>query len=302
MVAKTLLLTGPAGFVGGHILLRALEAWKVVALDVEPAPIRHAHLAWHSIDLLDAGLLESIFRTNRPAAVIHTAAMSDIDVCESKPDLATRLNVGVTEHLAHLCRQFGSKLVFTSTDTVFVGTRSFYSEEDSPEPLNHYARTKVAAEQIVLDRCPGSVVARLSLVAGLPAFSRGNSYMAKAVQALHAGQSIAFPDDEFRTPIYVGTAAEALLELADRNLSGIFHLAGNERLSRHETGRRLASRLKVDVSLVMVKNASELSGRAPRPKDVSLSNAKARALLQTPFLSFDETLDEIFKLEKGTHV
>ncbi len=298
---KNLLLTGAAGFVGGHILLRALENWRVIGLDFQPPPIFHARLKWHEIDLLDVGKLESIFQTNRPVAVIHTAAMSDIDACESNPDLATQLNVSVTEHLAHLCREFGSKLLFTSTDTIFAGTRSFYSEEDPPQPLNHYARTKVAAERIVLDLCPGSVVARLSLVAGLPAFSRGNSYMAKAVQALRAGQTIAFPDDEFRTPVYVCTAAEALLELADQDLSGIFHLAGNERLSRHETGCRLARKLKVDESLVLVKNSSQLPGRAPRPKDVSLSNTKARSQLQTPFLSFDATLEEMLKSKESSH-
>ena len=118
---------------------------------------------------------------------------------------------------------------------------------------------------------------------------------------MRAGQTIAFPDDEFRTPVYVGTAAAALLELADKDLSGIFHLAGNERLSRYETGRRLARKLSVDESLVLVKNASELSGRAPRPKDVSLSNTKARTLLQTPFLSLDEALDEMFKSEEGSY-
>jgi len=295
MKDKRLFLTGAGGFVGGHVLIAALPDWQVIGFTRSPAPLVHPRLIWWQHTLLDQEALARAFVLHRPTAVIHAAAMSDIDACEEQPELAYQMNVGVTQRIVQLCGQFGSKLVFTSTDTVFGGSKRFYREQDPVDPANYYGRTKVEAEQCVLQESSGAVVARLSLVAGLAAFDRGNSFIVRALTALTSGKPIAVPDDEFRTPVWVHTVSQALLELAAGEWSGLFHLAGNERLSRYEAVRRLADRLGASPDLVQIKNSPYLGGRAPRPKDVSLDNRKARSTLTTTFLDFNQTLGRILE-------
>ena len=112
-----------------------------------------------------------MFDEVRPQAVIHTAALADIDVCQAQPELARAVNVNFTSALAELCADTAARLVFCSTDTIFDGEHAPYSEADVPGPVNFYAETKVEAERIVSSLGANAVIARLSLVMGLPTIS-----------------------------------------------------------------------------------------------------------------------------------
>ncbi len=291
MIERTLLLTGAAGFVGGHVLRLALPERQVVALARSAAPIKHPQLIWAQGDLLDDQFVARVFSEYHPTAVIHCAAMSDIDACAQFPEKAFDVNVATTEHLLQHCGE--QKLVYTSTDTVFDGSRSFYREADQAMPVNYYGETKLEAEQRVLAHASQHAVARLSLVAGLPVHDRGNSFMIRTRRALMADETVGMPNDEFRTPIFVHVAAQALLELAESPLSGIFHIAGNERLSRFAMGQKFARKLGLNPDLVQVRNYQDHKARAVRPKDVSLDNSKARTHLRTVFPDFDQALLEM---------
>ncbi len=291
------MVTGASGFVGGHVVRLALPHGEVVGLARSPAPLQHSNLVWAQVDLLNLAALERAFEEHPPSTVIHAAALSDIDACERHQELAHDINVQATGHLVSLCRQFGSRLVFTSTDTVFSGTGRFYRETDTVEPVNYYGRTKVAAERLVLEPGYGFVVARLCLVAGFAAFSRGNSFMVRALASLRAEEPITLATDEFRTPVFVEVAARALLELAGNRLTGIYHLAGNNRLSRYEIGRKLAILAGANPDLVKPRDSRSPVTGAARPKDVSLDNRKARSHLKTPFPDFDPALLQLLATE-----
>lgn len=310
---KRLMVTGADGFIAGNVVQQALGWWEVHALALErvaypgeiapdarlQTPNSHG-LHWHVFDLRDADRLRHVFREVHPDVFVHAAALADIDYCETHKDAAESVNVCVVRDIVRHCRQAGAKLVFLSTDTVFDGTRGFYREDDPPRPRNFYAETKVRAERVVTDTAGNAVIARLSLVMGLPALGAGNSFMARMIEALKDGREVGMPDNEIRTPIDVITLGRALLELADNDFAGCIHLAGNDRLSRHAMGQRIAERLGYPKDLVVVKNAEALLGRAPRPRDVSLDNAKARAFLKTPMRSLDGGLDLVLETSKGT--
>jgi dTDP-4-dehydrorhamnose reductase len=284
-----LLVTGANGFVAGSVLTQAGLEWEVYALSRGPAPAGTGQLTWLTCDSLKRSELENTFRTIRPNVLIHTAAIADIDVSERNHELARAVNVDMTRTLMNLCAETGCRMVHCSTDTVFDGEHAPYREQDAPAPVNYYGQTKLEAERIVSSVGSNAVIARLAIVMGLPVLGSGNSFLARMIRTMREGGTIIVPGQEVRTPLDVITAGRALLELAD-NHTGIFHLAGNERLDRMQMGRRIAARLNLDSSLLKPQDPSELAGRAPRPRDVSLDNSRAGHELKTPMRDFDDAL------------
>jgi dTDP-4-dehydrorhamnose reductase len=290
---KKLLLTGGGGFVGGNIIRQCIGAsFEVHAVEVEEL------LTWHAADLLDHVLVRDIFARVRPAVVVHTAAASDIDYCEAHPQEARRLNTGVTRLLVDLCREARCRLIYFSSDSVFDGERGNYAEEDGPSPVNVYARTKVASETIVRANLENSVVVRPSLVLGLPALGAGNSFLHRMKLSLEEGRKVAFPREEVRSPVDVITLSRAVLELAGSGYCGLLHVSGNDSLSRYDMARRVARRIGYAAEMVVDSAPVVQSGRARRPRDVSLSNLRARAILATPMRNLEEALDLVLA-ERG---
>ncbi len=292
---RKLLVTGAHGFVAGSVLAHTGEEWDVHALSRSKLPAEKASVHWHICETLDQPELNKVFSQVQPDAVIHTAALADIDFCQTHPEMARAVNVELTLNIADLCAGTGCRLVFCSTDTIFDGERAPYKEEDPPGPLNLYAETKVEAEEIVSRLGKQAVIARLALVVGLPFLGAGNSFMFKMIAALKQGREVGMSDHEIRSPVDVITLGRALIELAGDHHHGIFHLAGLDRMSRLEMGRAIAKRFGFAETLVFAQPRAAVPGRATRPRDVSLDSRKVCARLKTPMLKFDEALSLILQ-------
>jgi dTDP-4-dehydrorhamnose reductase len=298
-MARTVLLTGGGGFLGANIVSQAEDGISVHAIDQVPAALRRDNLSWHVFDLQDRPALEKILLTLRPDTVIHTAALSDIDYCEANGSVAEAVNVGVTLHIAELCRRTGARMVFFSSDSVFDGRKGGYRETDEPEPLNQYARTKVTAEKGIARILANHLIIRPSLIMGLPVFESGNSFLWRLCQTLRRGAESAFPETEIRSPVDVLTLSRATLEIAFLGYTGILHIAGNDRLSRYDMARRIARALGHPEELIVNTLPQLASGRARRPADASLDNTLARSILATPMRAFDDSLQLIIQ-NKGS--
>ena len=308
---KKLMVTGAQGFVAGSVLAQADDRWEVHAVSRSAEPAQPARMAqpggranrrWHICDPMAPGLLARLFREVRPEVVIHSAALADIDFCQTHPELAREVNVELTRSLVDLCVDAGARLLFCSTDTIFDGEHAPYREEDPPGPVNLYAETKIQAEQIVKRLGAKVVIARLSLVVGLPVLASGNSFLIKMLGTFKEGRKVGISEHEIRTPVDVITAGRGLLELAAGAHQGIFHLSGLSRVSRLELARTIAGRFGFPQELVVPQSAAVAAvGRAARPRDVSLDNSKARAELQTPMRTLDEGLSLIIEADRAIH-
>ena len=292
---RTLLVTGGNGFVAGSVLAQAGSEWEVHALSRGEEPAWREDFRWHICDSLAPGKLDKLFLEIRPHGVIHTAAIADIDFCQANPQMARAVNVDLSRRLTDLCGQTGARLVYCSTDTVFDGEHAPYDEKALPAPVNLYGETKVEAEQIVARLGTQALIARLSLVIGLPVFGAGNSSLARMLASLKAGRSIGVPPTEVRTPADVITLGRALLELVGSTHHGIFHLAGLTRLNRLELGQIIAARFGFSKHLVTAQPPASLPGRAARPRDVSLSAKRAKSELKTPLRTLEEGLSLILQ-------
>lgn len=298
---RKLMVTGYGGFVAGSVVWQAARSgdWNVYALSLLEKPEERERFHCIPFDLCDGAKLEKVFAEVRPEAVVHTAALADIDYCQTHQADAVRVNVDATRDMARLCAGSGAKMILCSTDTVFDGTKGMYTEEDSPHAVNFYAETKVEAERIVRETVPNGVVARLSLVMGLSVLGAGNSFLAKMITALKKGEPVQFPANEIRTPVDVITVGRAFLELAGNDFAGTIHLAGSTRINRYEMACEIAAHLGYPRELVIATDSNAMPGRAPRPNDASLDNAKAKRLLETPMQSLMGGLDLVLRMKQA---
>jgi dTDP-4-dehydrorhamnose reductase len=268
-----ILVTGASGFLGAAVAARASAlGMPVVAAGGVVAPsvpgVRGA-----ALDLRDATAVGALVDRLHPEWIVHAAARTDVDWCETHPREAAEVNVEGTRHLADAARRAGARLLYVSTDAVFDGRRGDYREEDHPDPLNVYARTKLEGERAA---GPRALVARTNFFGRHP---QGGGLADWITRRLKAGRTVpGFVDVSF-SPMEVQDLADLLLRMAEKSLEGIFHVGGPEALSKYEFARRLASVLGFEPSRVEPISVAKAGLAAPRPRNVSLCSERvARAL------------------------
>ncbi len=284
-----LLVTGASGFLGWHICRAASASWNVIG-------VYCAHetsiedVATQRLDLRAPGLHDTLTRL-QPAAVIHAAAFSQPNVCERSPDASEAVNVTATRNLAEWCGQHDVPLVYTSTDLVFDGQHPPYREDDATCPVNVYGRHKAEAEQIILEQAPRSAICRLPLMFG----DRGGepaSFIGPWIDTLRKQEPLSLFVDEFRTPVSGAAAARGLMLVLTAGVTGILHLGGSERISRHAFGLKLAEVFGLSPNSIRATRLAEVQMAAPRAPDVSLDSSKAFALGYSPG-TIDEQLEAV---------
>jgi dTDP-4-dehydrorhamnose reductase len=280
------LIIGARGFLGMHLAREAASAFQVF-----PAALRTAGWEGLAIDVTSAPSIEAGFQRAAPDVVVLLAAISDIDACENRPELAEEINVRGTARVVEACAKSGAKLVFTSSAAVFDGTRHGYREGDIPTPVSVYGRSKARAEELVRQALPSAIILRLALVVGFARDHGTNAMLNKLAEKLGAGHSVSFPNFEYRNPIDAHTLAGFLLELLRvPDASGVFHVGASESISRFELGVKLAEKLGFSRDLIEPQTAPS-PGRAPRGLDHFLLTERIRATCRRPVPSCDEVIE-----------
>ncbi|WP_448597274.1 SDR family oxidoreductase [Thermoleptolyngbya sp.] len=275
---KTLLITGISGFLGWHLYQATRASWTVYGT-YQTRPVSFADANVRSLDLTDFAALKQAFADIRPDAVIHTAALSQPNVCQTQPDLSRRINVLASLDLAGLCADAGIPFVFTSTDLVFDGHHAPYREADPVCPVSLYGEQKAEAEAGILSRYPNAAVCRMPLMFGHA--PTAPSFLQPFLQKLRDGETLRLFTDEFRTPISGRDAAKGLL-LALEKVQGLVHLGGPERLSRYDFGLLMARAFDLSTDAICPCKQADVPMPAPRPPDVSMDSSYAFSLGYAP--------------------
>jgi len=265
---KTAWITGTGGLIGNYLVHTAphcAPSWRVRGLTRADA------------DLLDCAAIREKFRAEAPRLVIHCAALSQSPACQQNPALARQLNVDTTDRLAELAAEI--PFVFFSTDLVFDGRAGNYDEAAAVNPLSVYGETKAAAENIVLAN-PRHTVIRTSLNGGVsPTGDRGFNEQLRRLW--RQGGTMKLFTDEFRNPLPAVVTAQATWELVHAGATGLYHVAGSEKLSRWDMGRLIAARWPQLNANLEAGSLKDYRG-APRSPDTSLVCAKAQRRLSFP--------------------
>ncbi|CAN5284741.1 SDR family oxidoreductase [soil metagenome] len=266
-----LLLTGATGFLGFNVYHQAKELYQILGL-------AHSHtvalpgMQLIKLDLTQETGLRNIIREARPDAIMHLAAISDVNYCQLHPAETDNVNVDAAINIAKLAAELDVPMVFTSSDMVFDGEKGNYSETDAVNPINHYGEQKVRAEEGISRVYPEAAICRMPLMYGWPGPTSNNFFTAH-LQKLQNAEAISLFTDEYRTPLGAISAAKGLIH-ALSSFHGIYHLGGAERVSRYEFGLMMAKAARVQPNIIAALQ-KDVSMSAPRPKDVSLNSEKA---------------------------
>ena len=271
-----ILVTGASGQLGAYLLAELAGSRHEVVAWSGRERVRRGGFDLDPVDLLDLDAVEAALDQARPDAVVHAAALSSAEAVRLDPERAEAINVRATRRIGEWVESNHRRMVFTSTDLVFGGTRSMNREDDLAEPILAYGRTKRAGE-LALEPFRSAMVARLPLLYGTSLCGRP-SFFSRAVDSLRQGEPQDFFADEFRTPLDYRSAARGLVQLATSDASGIIHLAGPERLSRFDLMTRAARALGLDPALIRANRQADANLSEPRPADVSLATTRWQSL------------------------
>jgi dTDP-4-dehydrorhamnose reductase len=286
-----LLVTGSSGLLGINLALEAVSAHEVTGVD----RIKLANTPFKLLkaDLLDAGAIDSILDTVKPEWLVNCAAMADLDVCEDKPDFARKLNAEIPGELAGACASRGIRFIHISTDAVFDGEKDgFYTEDDAPNPINVYSKTKFAGERAVLQNNSNAIVARVNFYGW--SLSGRRSLAEFFHNNLTNNKSMSGFTDVIFCPMFVGHTARLLLAMLDKGLTGLYHVVGNQAMSKYQFGVQIARKFSLKESEISPKSILSSSLTARRSNNLSLSIRKLSTDLGQVIPEFSTGLDEFY--------
>lgn len=252
-------------------------------------PAHHQVLAF-SHDELDVGDHDAVMQTIpllRPDAIVHLAAFTQVDRCETDPARATRVNALGAQHVALAARACGAAILHVSTDYVFDGMKGLpYDEMDAPLPISVYGRTKLAGEGFVRHLVPEHVIVRASYVYGA-----GDDYASGAVERLRKGESAGGIRDRIGSPTFVRHLADRLLPLLLTGRFGTYHVAGSEPACWFDVLER-ARAIGGLPGTVEPQEFASLGLVAPRPANSAIVSGYLEHIGIEPLPGLDEAVEE----------
>ncbi len=268
MKSFKLLITGSNGLLGQKIVYAALDRDHVDIVAVARGANRLSNrdgYVYESLELTDEATVRECILRHRPDAVIHTAAMTNVDDCTRNPDACRRINVDAVQTLAQACAETGAHLVHLSTDFVFDGQAGPYRETDATAPLSEYARSKLESEAIVLAPANDGCVIRTIIIYGVVDDRQRSNVVLWTKNSLEQGKTINVITDQFRSPTLAEDLAAACLEAALRKARGIYHVSGQETMSIIDIASQVADFFGLEKSGIRPVTSAELNQAAKRP-------------------------------------
>lgn len=265
---KTILVTGSNGLTGQKITERVLSTkdFKLIATSKgeNRFPVKEGYV-YAEMDILNPANVAEVVGKYRPDAIIHTAAMTNVDTCESQKELAHELNVVAVETLIQVCRQFNIQLVHLSTDFIFDGANGPYDELAPACPVSYYGQTKLEAENAIIAAGGKWAILRTIIVYGIVSDMSRSNIVLWAKGALEKGEPINVVNDQWRMPTLAEDLADCCLLAVSKNAQGIYNASGKDMMSISELVGKVADYWNLDKSLIKEISAATLNQTAKRP-------------------------------------
>ena len=281
------LVTGSAGLVGQNVVRDLVKQnYEVYSVYHDDKPKNGIPI---NLDLTDFEKSKQVIQKIKPEVVIHLAAMTNVDLCETEKELAHTLNTKSTETLAKEAAKINAFFVYISTDYVFDGKKGMKNEDDVPKPLGYYGKTKLKGETSLNNLASNWAIARTSTPFGI--HSKKKSFPLWVKESLESKKPIKVLTDQFTSPTYVPNLSKMIIEIATKQINGIIHTAGATRISRYDFAVVLAEKMGLDTTLLLKAKTEDMKWKAQRPKDSSLNVTKATEILNEKPMNIDQSLE-----------
>lgn len=280
MKKNKILVTGSYGFIGSNAVSFFIKNnQNVYGIDIKNIKKDK----YFQIDITNKKEIQKIIQKIKPDVIVHTAAMSSLKNCENDKTLAQKINVEATKNIVESIKNHSCKMIFISSDYVFPGTKGNYKENDIADPKTIYGKNKLEAENYIKLNCKDYAICRTANVYGLG----GGNFFNFVLDNLNNGNTIDIYKNTFFTPTYILDILNCLLIIINKQLSGVFHLAGHSKESRYSFGKKIAKYFSKNQNLIIPINKplEDLT-----LLDSSLNSTKTAKKLNYNFKSTDESL------------
>ncbi len=293
-----ILITGSNGLVGQKLLhkLRLNNSIELVATSKGKNRVSiESGYIYLSLDITNEKLVSKIISDERPSVVINTAAMTNVDLCESEKLLCNTLNVDAVRYLADACYRVDAHLIHLSTDFIFDGKDGPYMEEDKPNPLSYYGLSKLKSEQLLYKHDVKWTILRTIIVFGVGESLSKNNIVLWAKDMLERGEEMNIIDDQFRAPTLAEDLANACILAAKNTALGIYNTSGKDIMSIYEMVEKIAQYYGLSTKNLNRISTSDLYQKAKRPLKTGFVLDKAKKELGFVPHSFEDCLKIIDK-------
>lgn len=288
---KKVLITGSNGLLGQKLieLYRSNPNVHLIATarGANRYPVTDGY-DYASMDITNDQQVMEVITKYSPSCVINTAAMTNVDICESEKEACDILNVHAVEHLVKACNTVDAHFIHLSTDFIFDGTSGPYRENDQPNPISYYGLSKLKSEKFIQENSKKWSIARTILVYGIVHDMSRSNIVLWAKGALEKGQSINVVNDQYRSPTLAEDLAKGCQLIEQKEAPGIFNISGKDQMSIVELVERVADYFQLDKSIIKTVSSETLNQAAKRPPITGFDLTKSKNTLGYQPCSFEE--------------
>ncbi|MDH4298712.1 MAG: NAD(P)-dependent oxidoreductase [Cyclobacteriaceae bacterium] len=288
-----ILVTGSNGLLGQKLtaLFEQDSDVYLIATAREASVLPITHGEFHTLDISNQREVEKVVALTKPDAIINTAAMTQVDLCEQERNACWEANVTAVGNLIAACQRNSVHLVHVSTDFIFDGSQELLDEEAIPNPVNYYGKSKLAGEQLILASGISWCILRTVLVYGVTRDMSRSNIVLWVKKNLEQGKNIRVVNDQWRTPTLAEDLASGCALAATLKATGIYNISGKDYLSIYEIALRTADFFKLDKSLITETDSTQFTQPAARPMKTGFVIEKARRVLGYEPHSFEGGLE-----------
>jgi dTDP-4-dehydrorhamnose reductase len=287
-----ILVTGSNGLLGQKLieLLEADTGIEPIATAARPLSIPLSRGEFRQLDITDEASVNQIIEETHPDVIINTAAMTQVDHCETQREACWNANVMAVNYLVNASKKNNVHLVHVSTDFIFDGTQELLDETAVPHPVNFYGESKLAGEKVITSSSISWSILRTVLVYGVTKDMSRSNIVLWVKKSLEEGKTIQVVNDQWRTPTLAEDLARGCYLAATKKAKGIFNISGKDYLSAYDIAIRTADFFKLDKSLIKETDSTKFTQPARRPPKTGFIIDKARKELSYEPHSFEEGL------------
>ena len=275
---KKLLVIGASGLLGS----KAIELGKE-RYETHGTYAKNEREGLYKLDVSDKAAVFSLIEKIRPDIVMDTHGLNNVDYGESHQEEVWKVNVEGSKTVAEASQMVGAKYIFISSDYVFSGTKSIYTEKDKPDPVNYVGRAKWAVESLLEVLGINYIAARTSGLYGKSSSTGKKSFVQFVVENVQKGAKIDVINDQYSSPTLVDDIVQSLFALTETNATGVFNVVGRDCITKYDFARAICKEFKLDESLIIPCATANILQAAKRPVKVKMSTRKIKQLIkQTP--------------------